>query len=49
MESISRSGKVFKGKFAETAARIGLAKPTGEVKAPKKKAPKKKAPKKTKK
>ena len=31
MESISRSGKVFTGKFAETAARIGLAKVVEEA------------------
>jgi hypothetical protein len=43
MESISRSGKRFTGKFAETATKIGLAKSTDE--APKKQAAKK-APKK---
>lgn len=51
MESISRRGKVFTGKFAETAARIGLAKVVEE--APVEKTPAKKGhkrgPKKTKK
>jgi hypothetical protein len=30
MESISKSGKIFTGKFAETAVKIGLANPIEE-------------------
>lgn len=30
MESISKKGKLFKGKFAEIAIKIGLAKPVEE-------------------
>ena len=44
MESINSNGKVFTGKWAETAARLGLAKPTKEMVKKEEKKEVKKAP-----